>query len=56
MITNLAWGIAPFLLLVLLYGIPVIIAIYLVIRFLRAHERIASALEEAARKTKGDGK
>ena len=56
MMTNLAWGIVPFLLLVLLYGIPIIIAIYFVIRFLRAHERIASALEDAARKEKNDGK
>ena len=56
MMTNAAWGIIPLLLLGLVYIIPIILVVWLVIRFIRAHERIASALEDAARKEKGDGK
>jgi hypothetical protein len=56
MMTNVAWSILPLLFLILIYVGTIALAIYLVIRFIRAHERIASALEDAARKAKSDGK
>jgi hypothetical protein len=41
MMTNVAWSILPLLLLILIYVGTIALAIYLVIRFIRAHERIA---------------